>query len=622
VDAKASIVTWETLELFVRAKVQVFVQDLLEEEVTALLGRGKSVRRETVDASPGYRNGYGKPRRISMRGGTITVQRPCVRHAQVVVQVSLPWGRLFEPMPGLAAAGAASVESVPTPEPRLARLGPGLAALATFALHAACWGRYGVFRDELYFLVCGQRLSTGYVDQPPGIAWVAGAAHALFGAWVPGIRLFGWLATAATTYLAGRLAARLSGSGAAATTAAVATFACLVLAGTSHQLSMNAFEPLLVLCLVHVLLRLARGEDPRLWVATGGLAGLAVMFKYSAAPLSLALILAFLVTPARRTLWTPWAAAGALFGVLLVLPNFVWQASHGFPFVELVRNGVLHKNAPTSSLHFLGGVLLEANPGNAPIWLGGLTWLLVARSARDARFAGVGALIQLLLLTFGHGKVYYVMSLMSILLGAGGAAFVSLVRSRSIQSTYCAVLAVSALVFSPMAVPILPVEAFVAYQAAMGVKPNPTERRKLGVLPQTYADMFGWPELVAAVARVYQSLPPEEREHAAVYSGNYGVASAVEILGPALGVPRGVAISGHNQFWFWGVPPGRCDPIILVTASGDGCEIFGNQELQEFAEHLPVLPYAMPDETGHTIWICRRLSAPLCTLPPSLRHFD
>ncbi len=79
VGAEASIVTWETLESFARARVQAFVQDLLEEEVTALLGRGKSVRREAVDAAPGFRNGHGKPRRISMQGGTITVQRPRVR---------------------------------------------------------------------------------------------------------------------------------------------------------------------------------------------------------------------------------------------------------------------------------------------------------------------------------------------------------------------------------------------------------------------------------------------------------------------------------------------------------------------------------------------------------------
>jgi transposase-like protein len=71
--------TWDHLEDFVRGHVQRFIQTLLEEEVTELLGRTKSSRREAVDAPQGYRNGYGKPRRLSMTNGTITVRRPRVR---------------------------------------------------------------------------------------------------------------------------------------------------------------------------------------------------------------------------------------------------------------------------------------------------------------------------------------------------------------------------------------------------------------------------------------------------------------------------------------------------------------------------------------------------------------
>ena len=79
VGAGASTVSWETLEAYARLHVQSFIQALLEEEVTALLGRVKSQRRDAVDARTGYRNGHGKPRRLSMQGGTITVQRPRVR---------------------------------------------------------------------------------------------------------------------------------------------------------------------------------------------------------------------------------------------------------------------------------------------------------------------------------------------------------------------------------------------------------------------------------------------------------------------------------------------------------------------------------------------------------------
>jgi hypothetical protein len=356
-------------------------------------------------------------------------------------------------------------------------------------------------------------------------------------------------------------------------------------------------------------------------VAAGGLAGLAVLFKYSSAPLSLALLLGFLVTPARRALWTPWALAGAAFGMLVVLPNLAWQVSHGFPFLELVHNQLAYKNAPITPLQFLGGVLFEANPGNAPIWLGGLAWLLRARSASPARFAGVGGLLYLLLLAFGQAKPYYAAPLLPIFLGAGGAAFAALIRSRRTQQVYCGVLAASALLASPMAIPILPAGAFVAYQAALGMRTAQTERFEQSVLPQIFADQFGWPELVAGVARVYRSLPAAEQQRAVIFAKNYGVASAMEILGPGFGLPQGLAISGHNQYWFWGVPAGRGDPVIVVSGPNETC-MRGLFREQVRGEQLPRLPYPMPYENGHTIWICRGLQQPMTGMPPSLRHFE
>ena len=71
--------TWEVLEAWVRERAQALIQSILEEEVTELLGREKSDRKRAVDAPDGYRNGYGKPRRMAMNSGTITVRRPRVR---------------------------------------------------------------------------------------------------------------------------------------------------------------------------------------------------------------------------------------------------------------------------------------------------------------------------------------------------------------------------------------------------------------------------------------------------------------------------------------------------------------------------------------------------------------
>ena len=79
VGSESSRPTWEELEGWVREGAQEFIQGILEEEVTELLGREKSERRRAVDAVAGYRNGYGKPRRLAMSSGTITVRRPRVR---------------------------------------------------------------------------------------------------------------------------------------------------------------------------------------------------------------------------------------------------------------------------------------------------------------------------------------------------------------------------------------------------------------------------------------------------------------------------------------------------------------------------------------------------------------
>jgi len=67
------------LEAFARQSMQQLLQQLLEEEVDGVLGRGRYERREAVDPAVGYRNGFGKPRRVSLSSGTLTVRRPRVR---------------------------------------------------------------------------------------------------------------------------------------------------------------------------------------------------------------------------------------------------------------------------------------------------------------------------------------------------------------------------------------------------------------------------------------------------------------------------------------------------------------------------------------------------------------
>ena len=78
----ASSPTWERLETALRGRMREWLQDLLDAEVDELLGRRKSARRKAVDSAPGYRSGHGKPRRLTLCNGTVTVRRPRVRGVQ------------------------------------------------------------------------------------------------------------------------------------------------------------------------------------------------------------------------------------------------------------------------------------------------------------------------------------------------------------------------------------------------------------------------------------------------------------------------------------------------------------------------------------------------------------
>ena len=113
-DKKAgkSGVTYEVLEEVVRMKIQEFIQDILEEEVTEFLGRRKSGRMKEIDTRSGYRNGYGKPRRLALMNGAIRIRRPRLRDADGFESKVLPLFRrstkeLNEALPELYLHGLA-----------------------------------------------------------------------------------------------------------------------------------------------------------------------------------------------------------------------------------------------------------------------------------------------------------------------------------------------------------------------------------------------------------------------------------------------------------------------------------------------------------------------------------
>src|SRR5260370_3480605 len=84
-------------------------------------------------------------------------------------------------------------------------------AIAAVALHMAFSGRFGFFRDELYYAACGQRLAWGYVDHAPLAPFLARLSGALLGNSLPALRFLPALAAAAKVLLGGCVGRELGG---------------------------------------------------------------------------------------------------------------------------------------------------------------------------------------------------------------------------------------------------------------------------------------------------------------------------------------------------------------------------------------------------------------------------
>jgi len=215
-----------------------------------------------------------------------------------------------------------------------------LLALARVLLHTLTNGQYGFHRDELATLDDARYLAWGYVAYPPLTPAVARVALELFGPSLPGLRLFAALAQGATMVLAGLMARELGGGRWAQIVAslAVAIAPISLLMGALFQYV--AFDYLWWTVVAYCAIRLLRSEDPRWWLGIGAAIGLGMLTKYTMAFCSIGLVAGVLLTSSRRYLASRWAWGGAALALLVVLPNLLWQAQHGFVSLEFL--GAIH----------------------------------------------------------------------------------------------------------------------------------------------------------------------------------------------------------------------------------------------------------------------------------------
>jgi hypothetical protein len=513
----------------------------------------------------------------------------------------------------------------PVPKERRAESGILLAVLLAglvFVLHILTISRYGYFRDELYYLACSHHMDWGYVDQPPMIVLITWVTRSLLGESLFALRLLPALAGSAIVILTAVIAREMGGGRFAQAFSAL----CMASAGIylilGHILTMNAFEPLLWMGCAYVLILMIKRRELKLWIWFGLLAGLGLETKYSILIFGLGIVVGLVLTQERRLLTSKWLLVGAGIALAIFLPNLVWNIQHHWPFVELMRNiKNSGRDITLGPVQFILQQVLLMTPTTAFVWIAGLVFLFFSPRARPYRALAWAYVVALVLLILMKGKNYYLVPAYPMLMAAGALAIERASARASLgwikPLTVAAVLIVTVLLL-PAFAPVLSVDSFLSYQDKLPFQIPRNEKSHLGAaLPQYYADDFGWEEMAAAVAGVYNGLSPDEQAKTAIYCGNYGEAGAIAFFGRKYGLPE--PICPHQNYFLWG-SRGYTGEIMILVGSESIERAKANFDQVEAVADLNN-PYAISGE-NRPVLLARGLKGNLQELWPKLKAWD
>jgi len=476
-----------------------------------------------------------------------------------------------------------------------------LAAAAVLAIHIATNGKYGFHRDELQTLDDARHLDWGFVAYPPITPLLGRLELILFGTSLIGFRVLAALAVSVAMVFTGLIARELGGS------RNVQLLALMAVAVSPFSITQAAvfqyvsFDFLWGVAATYFLIRLMKSGDARWWVPIGAVLGLGMETRYTIGFLALGIAGAVILTDARKFLAKRWLWIGVAISILLFLPNVIWQARHQFISLDFLSH--LHARDLRQGRYegfYREQLLVCVNIVTAPLAMLGLWFYLARPEGRLYRTLGLAFILSFALFAVAGARSYYTAPLYPMLIAAGSVSLDILLKSlsatwsRAIFVTQWALIAAAGVAFALIAMPIAPIGSAIWNFSAK--------------VHDQFREELGWPELTNVVAAVYTSLPPEERAQTGILTGNYGEGGALNLYGPALGLPHAMSLT--NSFWYRGWDP-RLPQTVIVTgfdlpqarAIFESCEVVAKNtnpfgvENEESRDHPDIL-------------LCRHLRAP------------
>jgi len=455
-------------------------------------------------------------------------------------------------------------------------------ALSIFKLfiHFLTNSNYEPHSDSYLYASMYDKLDWGYLSVPPSIAIFAKISFILFGKTSFALGFFPALLGATSVIIIGAAVKEMGGK---KTAIAIACFAFILAPSflrSNTMLQPVSFDQFYWLLSSYLLIRLLNTNNPKIWIYIGIVFGFAFMNKYSITFYAFAFLISLLISSKRRLLFSRFTIYGLILGLVIILPNIFWQATHNWPVIyhmkELYNTQLIHVQiSQFFTMQFL------MNLPAIGIWLFGLIYLLFLKPAKDYKILGWIYLIIVAEMLLFKGKFYYITGIYSILIVAGGVAIEKYCKKnlRILKWGIVSFMILCGLFFLPYSLPILKENKMIQFcklTKSFGItEPLRWNNGKIKQIPQDFAEMSGYRKMSEIVLEKFNQLNKDEKNDCFIYAGTYSIAGALKFYGKESSLPD--AISYQDNFILWA--PETMEKNIMIYVNyhrGEYLKLFSN----------------------------------------------
>jgi hypothetical protein len=297
---------------------------------------------------------------------------------------------------------------------------------------------------------------------------------------------------------------------------------------------------------------------------------------------------------------------------VIFLPNLIWQIQHQFISLEFLQS--IHARDVESGRaegYLVEQFIFAANLSVIPFWVAGLYYYFFHPSGKHYRLIGLMYVIPFVLYLVTQGRSYYLASAYPMLIAAGAVVWqgwfdrLSAHKVRFALGSTWVILVLGAVFGGAIALPIAPIGSPL-WDFTSDVH-------------DLFTEQIGWPEMIETVAGIYAGFPPAEQARAGILTAENDEAAALNVFGPAYGLPR--AISGSDTFWLrgYGDPP----PETLIVVGMEALWVYSFLEDCEQAGTI-TNPYGIQNDLTDPpqIYICQGPRLPWPELWDRLKRFS